>query len=96
MIILNYFQQKKKFKKHFSLFKLSPFLLSCLVLPLSLPSPLSPCGHGWPLSFYLLSFPLPFYNKALKTKKKKKGEFLIFFHIKEPNTDIVCIKTKQH
>jgi hypothetical protein len=48
-----------------SLFKLSPFLLSSLALFLSpVPYPLS--MWPWPASVYLLSFPLPFYNKALK------------------------------
>ena len=49
-----------------ALFKPSPFLLLSLVLLLSLPSLLSSHGHGWSPSFYLLSFSLPFYNKALK------------------------------
>jgi hypothetical protein len=40
-----------------ALFKLLPFLLSSLALLLSFPYPLSADGHGWPLSFYLLSFP---------------------------------------
>jgi hypothetical protein len=44
---------------------LSGHLSYSLALP-PLPSPLSPRGHGWPLSFYLLSFSLSFYNKALK------------------------------
>jgi hypothetical protein len=49
-----------------ALFKLSSFLLSSLALLLSFPSPFSPHDHGWSLSIYLLSFSLPFYNKALK------------------------------
>ena len=40
-----------------TLVKLSPFLLSSLTLLLSLPSHLSPRGHGWPL--FLPSLFLP-------------------------------------
>jgi hypothetical protein len=51
-----------------ALFKLLPFLTLLSSPPSLSPFPLSPHGHGWPLSlsFYLLSFSLPFYNKALK------------------------------
>jgi hypothetical protein len=52
----------------------SPHLSYSLAILLSFPSPLSPHGHGCPLSFYLLSFFLPFYNKALKPLKKKEKE----------------------
>ena len=41
------------------LFKLSPFLLSSLALLISLPPPLSPCGHDWPLSLILPSLFFP-------------------------------------
>jgi hypothetical protein len=58
-------KERKKEKKE-RVLKLLPFLLSSLALLLPLPSPISPCGHGWPPSFYLLFFSLPFYNKALK------------------------------
>ena len=50
-----------------ALFKLSPFLLSSLALLLSLPSPsLHMAMAGFSPSFNLLSYSLPFYNKALK------------------------------
>jgi hypothetical protein len=48
------------------LFKLLPFLLSSLALLYLPPPPPPQCGHGWPPSFYLLSFSLHFYNKVLK------------------------------
>jgi hypothetical protein len=51
-----------------SLLTLSSHSLSySLTFSLSLSPHFPPLGHGQSLSlFYLLSFPLPFYNKALK------------------------------
>jgi hypothetical protein len=83
-------KQTNKQKELPWLFKLSPFLLSSLAL-LSLSLPPSLYMTMASLSLYLLSFPLPFYNRALKPllkkkKKKKKKEPGVVTQVFNPST----------